>query len=145
MCRRLCSGRICMLGRREFILLVTGAAIAGSRRAQAQAARKVYRIGVIETASSALNGADLHAFRQGMQDLGYFEGRDFVIEFRAADGRAERYPDLANELVRLNVDLIMTRGTPAALAAKNATKSIPIVLSGLGDPVAAGVVDSLAH
>ena len=82
-----------------------------------------------------MNAANVDAFRQGLRELGYVEGRNFVIEYRSADGRDERFPGLAVELVRLKVDVILTRGTPAALAAKQATGTIPMVILGVGDPV----------
>src|SRR5882672_12198945 len=113
--------------------------------AGAQQTGKVYRIGVLETMSATLNTANLDAFRQGLRELGYVEGQSFVIEYRSADGHDERFPGLAAELVRLKVDLIVTRGTPAALAAKHATGTIPVVITGLADPVGQGVVASLAH
>jgi putative ABC transport system substrate-binding protein len=113
--------------------------------AEAQQAGKVYRIGVLETMSARLNTANLNAFRQGLRELGYVEGRDFVIEYRSADGRPERFPGLATELVDLKVDLIVTRGTPAVLAAEKATGSIPIVMATSADPTRFGVVSSLAR
>jgi putative ABC transport system substrate-binding protein len=93
----------------------------------------------------AANEANLRAFRQGLAELGYVEGRNLVIEYRSADDRTERLGDLAVELVRLKVDVIVTRGTPAALAAKQATRTIPIVMASSGDPVAEGIVASLAR
>jgi len=107
--------------------------------------QKLYRIGMLERTSTAINAANLDAFRQGLRELGYVEGMSFAIEYRSADGRDERFPALATELVRLKVDLILTRGTPAALAAKNATRTIPVVMAGIGDPVGQGVVASLAR
>ena len=95
--------------------------------AETQTAWKVYRIGVLEVVPVAPNAANFAAFRQGLRELGYVEGQNLVIEYRSADGRAERFPDLAGELVRLKVDVIVTRGTPAALAAKHSTGTIPIV------------------
>jgi putative ABC transport system substrate-binding protein len=122
--------------RRDFITLLGGAAAAWPLAARAQQpADKVYRIGVLETISAALNGAKFDAMRDGMRTLGYVEGRNLVFEYRSADGQAGRFPELAAELVRLNVDLIVTRGTPAALAAKNATKVIPIVMASIGNPL----------
>src|SRR3989442_14321437 len=100
--------------------------------AEAQQAGKIYRIGMLETTSMALNAANLDAFRQGLQELGYVEGRNFMIEYRSADGRRERFPELATELVRLKVDVILTRGTPAVMAAKNATGTIPVVMAASG-------------
>jgi putative ABC transport system substrate-binding protein len=112
----------------------------------AQPAGKVYHIGVLETTSATLNVSNLDAFRRGLRELGYIEGQNLVIEYRSADGRPERFLDLATELVRLPVDLILTRGTPAALAAKQATRgTIPVVITGAGDPVGSGLVASIAH
>ena len=111
----------------------------------AQPARKVYLIGMLETRSPQLNAANIDAFRQGLRELGYKEGQSFEIAYRSSDGRDERFPGLASELVRLKVDLILTRGTPAALAAKRATQTIPVVMAASGDPVGTGVVASLAH
>ena len=112
---------------------------------EAQAPGKVYRIGVLEVVGEASNAANLGAFRQGLAGLGYVEGQHFVLEYRSADERPERFSDLATELVRLQVDVIVTRGTPAALAAKRATQAIPIVMASSGDPVAEGIVASLAR
>jgi putative ABC transport system substrate-binding protein len=112
----------------------------------AQPTGKVYHIGVLETTSATLNVPNLDAFRRGLRELGYIEGQNLVIEYRSADGRPERFLDLATELVRLPVDLILTRGTPAALAAKQATQgTIPVVITGAGDPVGSGLVASIAH
>ena len=111
-------------------LIVTAAPLA----AHAQAAEKVYRIGILEAIPAARNAANLDALRKGLRDLGYVEGRNLVIEDRSADGRAERFPDLAADLVQLKVDLIVTRGTPATRAAKNATDTIPVVMATMGNP-----------
>src|SRR5215471_12061786 len=120
--------------------------VLGPLGAQAQPSGKVWRIGMLETTSPTLNVANLDAFRQGLRDLGYVEGQNLVITYRSADGRPERFPALATELVRLPVDLILTRGTPAALAAKQATHgTIPVVITGAGDPVGSGLVASLAR
>ena len=112
---------------------------------EAQEPGKIYRIGMLETTSMALNAANLDAFRQGLRELGYVEGRNFMIEYRSADGRRERFPELATELVRLKVDVILTRGTPAVMAAKNATGTIPVVMAASGDPLLSGVVAGLAR
>src|SRR5262244_816169 len=111
--------------------------------AEAQAPGKVWRIGLLETTSPALNIANLDAFRQRLRELGYVEGQNFVIEYRSADGRPERFPALAAELVSRKVDLIVTRGTPAAIAAKEATSTIPVVMAAIADPLL--VVQSLAR
>jgi putative ABC transport system substrate-binding protein len=125
--------------RREFITLL-GAAAAWPLAAHAQQSAKQHRIGMLETISPELNVAHLHAFRNGLRQLGYSEGQSYTIEYRSADGRADRFPDLAAELVRLGVDLIVARGTPAAIAA---TETIPVVMASVGDPLL--VVDSLAR
>ena len=129
--------------RREFITLLGGTAVAWPFAARAQQPAKRYRIGILETISPALNVAHLDAFRNGLRELGYVEGQTYTIEYRSADGQAERFPELAAELVRLEVDLIAVRGTPAAIAAKNATAKIPVVMVSVGDPLL--VVDSLAR
>ena len=102
---------------------------------------RVYRIGMLESVPQTRNAANLDALRRGLRDLGYVEGRNLVIEYRSADGDAGRFPALAAELVRLRVDVIVTRGTPAALAAKNATTTVPVLMATMGDP--AGTVASL--
>jgi len=132
------------MNRRAFVAGL-GAVLAAALTVEAQVTGKVYRIGMLEVVPAALNATNLAAFRQGLRELGYVEGQNVVIEYRSADGRAERFPDLARELVRLKVDLIVTRGTPAALAAKHATATIPIVMAASGDPVGTGIAASLAH
>ncbi len=119
--------------RREFIGLV-GGAVAWPIGAGAQQVGKIYRIGILEPIPAARNAANLDALRKGLRELGYVEGRNLIIEYRSADGRAERFPELASELVRLKVDLIVSRGTPAARAAKDATATIPVVMATMGDP-----------
>jgi putative ABC transport system substrate-binding protein len=100
---------------------------------------------MLETIPQAMNADNLDAFRQGLRELGYVEGQSLVIEYRSADGREERFQSLAEELVRLKVDLIVTRGTPATRAAKAATATIPIVVATGGDLVGAGLIASLAR
>jgi putative ABC transport system substrate-binding protein len=131
--------------RREFISLVGGAAVAASNPARAQAPAKNHRIGILETVSPSLNTRNLDALRRGLRELGYVENQNYVLEYRSADGEVRRFPALAGELVRLGVDLIVTRGTPAARAAKDATETIPIVMAAIGDPLGAGIVASLAR
>ena len=111
----------------------------------AQPTGKVHRIGVLENVGVASNAANLGAFRQGLAELGYVEGQTFVLEYRSAEGRPERFSDLATELVQLKVDVIVTRGTPATLAAKHATQTIPIVMASSGEPALEGIVASLAR
>lgn len=127
------------------IVMLALGILAAPLATDAQPPGKVYRIGMLEMIPAAPNATNLGAFRHGLRELGYVEGHNLVIEYRSADGRAERFPDLATELVRLKVDLILTRGTPAALAAKNATGTIPVVITGVGDPLGASLVASLAR
>jgi putative ABC transport system substrate-binding protein len=96
--------------RRRFLGTLAGGLLAAPLAAEAQPAGKVTRIGVLEPTSMASNVANLDAFRQGLRELGYVEGQNFVVEYRSADGRSERFPDLAAELVRLKVDVILTGG-----------------------------------
>lgn len=130
--------------RREFMLAL-GGAVAGPLVARAQQPAKTWRIGVLETISPDLNANNIDALKRGLRDLGYVENQNYVLEYRSADGDSERFPALADELVRLRVDLIVTRGTPAARAAKSATESIPIVMAAIGEPLGMGVVASLAR
>src|SRR6266851_3823103 len=122
------------MDRRTFIGGVAGGLLGAPLAARAQQVGKVYRIGILEAIPAARNAANLDALRKGLRDLGYVEGRNLVIEYRSADGRAERFPDLASELVGLNVDLILTRGTPATKAVENATVTIPVVMTTMGGP-----------
>jgi ABC-type uncharacterized transport system substrate-binding protein len=128
--------------RREFITLVGAAAWPLAARAQQG---KLWRIGMLETISPALNAANLAAFTNGLRQLGYVESQSYVIEYRSAEGRAARFPEFASELVASKVDVIVTRGTPAALAAKNATATIPVVMAAIGEPLDTGAVASLAR
>ncbi len=130
------------MDRRTFIGAVAGIVVARSV-AEAQPAGKVHRIGYLGSGSST---SGFHEqFRQGLRELGWVEGRNILIDYRFADGRFDRLPELAGELVRLKVDIIVAQPTPAALAAKNATRSIPIVMINVGDPVGLGLVASLAR
>jgi putative ABC transport system substrate-binding protein len=111
--------------------------------AEAQQPKKVPRIGVLTPGFAG--GPDLGAFRQGLRDLGYVEGKNIVIEHRYAEGKLDRLPELATEMVRLKVDIIAVGSTRAAIAAKQATSTIPIVVGSAGDLVGAGLVSSLAR
>jgi putative tryptophan/tyrosine transport system substrate-binding protein len=130
--------------RREFMTLFGGAA-ASSLAARAQQPAKTWRIGMLETVSPDLNAKNIEALKRGLRDLGYVENQNYALEYRSADGDSDRFPAFADELVRLRVDLIVTRGTPAARAAKSATESIPIVMAAIGEPLGTGVVASLAR
>jgi putative ABC transport system substrate-binding protein len=133
------------MNRRAFTTLLGGAAVVWPIAARAQQAGKVHRIGVLETISTTLNVANFYALREGLRQLGYAEGQNLVIEYRSADGRDDRFPGLARELLALKVDVIVTRGTPAAKAVKNATSTVPVVMMASGDPVGVGLVTSLAR
>jgi putative ABC transport system substrate-binding protein len=138
--------------RREFITLAGGAAVgwplaAGAQQQQRQPLPpgKVARIGFLGASTESGWVTRVDGFRSGLRGLGYLEGNTIVIEYRWADENYERLPVLAAELVRSNVDVIVTHGTPGSAAAKRATATIPIVLANIGDPVAAGIVASLAR
>jgi putative tryptophan/tyrosine transport system substrate-binding protein len=132
--------------RREFLALLGGVAVGWPFAAYAQqAAVKVYRVGIMETISPVANAANFDALRKGMRELGYIEGQNLFFEYRSADGRNERFPDLVTELVGLKVDLIVTRSTPAVLAVKAATATIPVVMAATANPVGDGIVASLAR
>ena len=134
-----------MISRRRVTLLVILSCLSMPLPADAQQVKRVYRVGVLETISPVLNAANFDAFRHGLRALGYIEGQNLVIEYRSADGDASRFPALAIELVRLQVDVLVTRGTPAALAAKNAAGSIPVVMAAIGEPLGLGIVANLAR
>src|SRR2546422_803538 len=114
--------------------------LASGSQAQAQQSKKIPRIGFLSAAPSIDP-----TLLEGLHDLGYVEGKTIVIEHRSAEGKLERLPELAAELVRLKVDIIVTQGTPAAQAVKKATSTIPIVMATSGDPVGSGLVASLAR
>jgi putative ABC transport system substrate-binding protein len=121
--------------RRRALLGRLAAAVVGLPLAvHGQSRTRGYRIGILETVPESRNAANLAALREGLRELGYVEGRNLVIEYRSADGRAERFPTLAAELLGLDVDLIVTRGTPAAVAAGKATGTVPIVMATMGAP-----------
>jgi putative tryptophan/tyrosine transport system substrate-binding protein len=130
------------MNRREAIFLLAGAVVA-PLPLSAQSSSRVWRIGVLETTPMDLNVPNINAFRQSLQDLGYVEGQNLIVAYRSAEGRGERFTELAADLLRLNVDVIVTRGTPAVLAAKKATTTIPIVMAAVGEPLM--VVASLAR
>ncbi len=120
-----------MMDRRRFLGRIAGGLLGAPLAVRAQPAMKTYRIGILETIPASRNAANLDALRKGLRELGYVEGQNLVIEYRSADGRAERFPELASELVRLKVDLIVTRGTPATEAAKNASENTPILMAAM--------------
>jgi ABC-type uncharacterized transport system substrate-binding protein len=128
--------------RRKFIALLGGAA-AWPLAARAQQATKIFRIGFLGATSASSWASRVEAFRLGLRDLGYVEGKNILIEFRWAEEKYDQLPALAAELVRQKVDVLVIFGTPGTLAAKRATTAIPIVILYIGDAVAAGVVASL--
>ena len=133
------------LKRRDFITLLGGAAVAWPLAARAQQPVRITKIGHIESGFPSSSPNLLAAFRQGLRELGYVEGQNLFIEPRYGEGREERLPQLAEELVQFGVDVIFAIGPPQALAAAKATNKIPIVFVGGGDPVAMGLVKSLAR
>ena len=130
--------------RREFITLLGGATVAWPHVARAQQ-RKEPLIGFLGGSDPLGYAVQIEALRLGLRDHGYFEGRNIEIEYRWAEGKYDRLPTLAAELISLNVDVIVTQGTPAALAAKKATSTIPVVMAIAGNPVETGIVASLAR
>jgi putative ABC transport system substrate-binding protein len=131
------------MDRRAFIGTLTGGLLAAPLAGEAQQARKPYRIGFLSDFVPHTN--PIPSFRQGLQDLGYVEGRDFVIEYRWAARHLDRLPELAADLVRAKVDVILTAGTPGIRAAKQATQTIPIVFASGYDVAGRGLVESLAR
>ena len=132
--------------RREFIRLLGGAAAAWPLAARAQQVGKVPKIGYLSPGSASPGPLAYHdEFQRGLRELGYVEGRNIIIEYRFADGKFDRLDQFAAELVRLDVDIIVSAVTQASLAAKNATSTVPIVIVSVADPVGAGLVASLAR
>ena len=131
--------------RREFITLLGGTAIAWPIAARAQQPGKLPTIGYLGSGTPATQSAWVAAFVQRLRELGWIEGRTVAIEYRWAEGRDERFAKIAAELVRFKVDVIVTSGTPAVMALKQATSVIPIVFAQAGDPVANNLVASLAR
>lgn len=130
--------------RRRDALAMAGAAALWPCAALAQA-KKLPRVGFLGNSTPALEANLVEAFRLGLRDFGYNEGEDIVIEYRWAEGRYDRFPALLAELLALKVDVIVTAGTPAALAVQKATKTVPFVMVAVGDPVGTGLVKSLGR
>jgi len=133
------------MDRRAFILATTGGLLAAPIAAGAQQVGRVYRIVYLGNSSPTLEADLVDAFRQGLRNLNYVEGQNVVIEYRWAEGRNDLFPALVAEAVRLKADVLVMSGTPATLAAKEATRTTPIVIAAMGDPISAGVVASLAR
>ena len=130
--------------RREFIALLGGAIAAWPLGVQAQVPPKISRIGYIAGGGGSMAERMVDALRQGLSELGYIDGQTIIVEFRSAEGRSERIPELVSELVGLKVDVLVTASSPGALAAKKATGTIPIVMVA-ADPIGLGLVASLAR
>jgi putative ABC transport system substrate-binding protein len=137
------KGQGAAMRRRKLLVGIGGVFL--SLTAKTHATVKMYRIGVLETIPAEKNWPNLDALLRGLREHGYIEGQNLQIEYRSADGRADRFPQLAAELIRLQLDVIVTRGTPATKAAKEGTHTIPIVFTAIGEPVGAGVVPTLAR
>jgi putative ABC transport system substrate-binding protein len=133
------------MDRRAFIGTLAGGLLAAPLGVEAQPAGKVYRIGFMLTATANETGHLLKALNEGLRELGYVEGRNVVFERRYAEGRQERLPALAAELVRLNVDVVVTGSNPVIAAVKQATATIPVVMAVSRDPVGSGFIASLAR
>ncbi len=133
------------MDRRAFIGSLAGSLLAAPLTAEAQEAGKLVRIGILSTGSISSNLHLFKVFQGRLHELGYIDGQNVAFEFRAADGKNERLPALAAELIRLKVDVLLTTGTPAAVAAKQATSRVPIVTAIVADPVGAGLINNLAR
>ena len=130
---------------RRRMLVVLGAGLLTFRNAYAQPARKVPQVGYLGNATPALEAALVEGFRLGLRERGYVEGKSIEIHYRWADGKIDAMPALIAELIALKVDVLVTAGTPAALAAKKATTTVPIVMASVGNAVDSGIVTSLAR
>jgi putative tryptophan/tyrosine transport system substrate-binding protein len=131
--------------RRAFIKLLGAATAAWPLAARAQQPAKIPRIGFMGNSTAALEANLVRPFRERLRELGYEEGRNVAIEYRWADGHYDRFPALVAELLAAKVDVIVTAGTPASLAVKKATSTVPLIMVAVGDPVGSGLVPSLAQ
>src|SRR5262249_40128690 len=135
---------IAAMKRREFITLLGGAAVAWPLAARAQQARKMHAIGFLSPGMAVVTPYRTILFNT-LRELGWVEGQNIAVERRYAENRLERLPELAAELVHLNVEVIVAAGTLGPLAAKSATSTIPIVMTAAGDPLGSGLITNLAH
>jgi putative ABC transport system substrate-binding protein len=133
-----------MTARRTFVAVAL-ALLAAPLAAQEKGAQRVYRIGVLESSPLAGNAENIEQLRKGLRDAGYVEGKNLALEYRSADGHLKRYRRLAAELVNIPVDVIVTRGTPATIAAKEAAGNTPVVTTLVIDPVETGLVANLTR
>ena len=134
-----------MITRREVVLALGAGAMAMPLPGCAQTAGKVFQVGYLGNTTPSVETSLVDAFRLGLRERGYTEGKDIVVHYRWAEGRIDVFPSLVADLIRLKVDVLVTSGTPAIIAAKKATTSIPIVMAAIGDAVATDVVPSLAR
>ncbi len=139
------SSQWSVVSKSVFCFVLCGILFALCLPTHAQQPARIHRIGILISPSASAYSARVEAFRQRLRELGYVEGKNLVIEYRYADGKLDRLPDLAAELVRLKVDIIVTIGPGPTLAAKKASGTIPIVFAGASDPVGTGLVSSLAQ
>ena len=139
------GSRVFDMRRRDFITLLGGAAAAWPIGGRAQQPARIPRVGYLFSFIPSQGRHLWEACRQGLRELGYVEGQNIVLEPRWAEGRHERLPTLAADLVRLKVDVIVAAATPASRAAKAATSTIPVVIVAVGEPIKAGLVESLAR
>jgi putative ABC transport system substrate-binding protein len=143
---RVVSSQWSEVGKSVFCFTLSALLFALCLPAQAQQPKKVPRIGFVSVSGDANNqGSQIEAFRQGLRDLGYGEGKNILVEYRYIEGRQDRVPSLVGELVRLKVDVLVLVTLPSIRAANKATRTIPIVMVTTQDPVTAGIVDSLAR
>src|SRR2546426_2797338 len=133
-----------MIKKISFVVVI-GFFLAFAPSAKAQQPPKIWKIGVLVSTSRSLDDYRDESLSRGLYNLGYVEGKNIIMEYRYADGQLDRLPQLAAELVKLKVDVIIVYGTRVAVAAKQATSTIPIVIAGAGDPVQAGLVNSFSH
>lgn len=131
--------------RRDFLALAAGGVLAAPLAARAQNAPNLPRIGFLGNSTAALEANLVGPFRDGLRELGYVEGRNIAIEYRWAEGKYERLASLTAELAAAKVEVIVTAGTPAALAVRNTAPSIPLVMVAVGDPIGTGLIASFAH
>ena len=131
--------------RRKFVAILGGVVAAWPFAARAQHGGKIPRVGFMGNSTAALEANLIGPFREGLREHGYEEGRNIEIVFRWAEGRYERFPALIAELIAANVDVIVTAGTPATLAVRRATSTVPLVMIAVGDPVGTGIVPSLVR
>jgi putative ABC transport system substrate-binding protein len=134
-----------MNNRRKLLLVLGTAAFAAPLSALAQPVGKIFQIGYLGNSTPSMESALVEGFRQGLRERGYIEGKNAIVHYRWAEGKVDLIPALVAEMIALNVDVLVTSGTPAPLAAKKATTTLPIVMGAVGDAVAMGIVSSLAR